>query len=87
MKQRIQSRIVATSQHTGANNTLPSGIRDKVARFPGAITAKQLAEILGVGEELIYKQARAGLIPNFRIGTAVRFDPSAICKWLDTRVL
>jgi hypothetical protein len=40
----------------------------------GALTAKQLGEMLSVSPKTIFKLGRAGRIPSFRIGTAVRFD-------------
>jgi hypothetical protein len=30
----------------------------------------------------IFKQAKAGRIPSFRIGTCVRFDPKIVANWL-----
>ena len=70
-----------------ANKTPSIGVREQVASFKGALNAKQLAEILGISDEMIYKLARRGLIPHFRVSTSVRFDPRAICEWLDKRVL
>ena len=42
------------------------------------ITSKMLA----VSRITIFKQAKAGRIPSFRIGTCVRFDPRAVAQWL-----
>jgi excisionase family DNA binding protein len=61
----------------------PMNIKERIASFGRALEAKELAEIFGVTEALIYKQARTGAIPSFRIGTLVRFDPRAVCDWLD----
>lgn len=47
-----------------------------------ALTAKDLAEILNVSKITIFKYAKAGRIPSFRIGTCVRFDPRAVANWL-----
>jgi len=47
-----------------------------------AMTAVQLAELLNVSKITIFKQAKAGRIPSFRIGTCVRFDPQAVATWL-----
>jgi excisionase family DNA binding protein len=46
------------------------------------LTADELAEILAVSKITIYKMAKAGRVPSFRIGTAVRFDPFEVSKWL-----
>ena len=48
----------------------------------GALTAKQLAEVLNISPKTVFKLAKAGRIPSFRIGTAVRFDARLIVDWL-----
>lgn len=47
-----------------------------------AIKASELAKLLGVTKQHIYKMAAARAIPSFRIGTAVRFDPREVAEWL-----
>ena len=55
----------------------------KIARgLKGALTAKQLSEMLNVSPKTIFKLARAGRIPSFRICTAVRFDARLVIDWL-----
>jgi excisionase family DNA binding protein len=49
-----------------------------------ALNAAQLAAILNISKITIFKQAKAGRIPSFRIGTCVRFDPRAVANWLRT---
>jgi excisionase family DNA binding protein len=51
-----------------------------------ALKARDLARLLGVTPQHIYKMAAKGLIPSLRIGNAVRFDPGAIAEWLKTRL-
>ena len=48
----------------------------------GALTAKQLAEVLNISPKMVFKLAKAGRIPSFRVGTAVRFDARLIVDWL-----
>ncbi len=48
----------------------------------GALTAKQLAEVLNISPKTVFKLAKAGRIPSFRVGTAVRFDARLIVDWL-----
>ncbi|MBZ5616525.1 MAG: helix-turn-helix domain-containing protein [Acidobacteriia bacterium] len=50
-----------------------------------ALTANELAHVLAVSRITIFKQAKAGRIPSFRIGTCVRFDPVVVAKWLRER--
>jgi len=35
----------------------------------GALTAKQLAEVLNISPKTVFKLAKAGRIPSFRVGT------------------
>jgi excisionase family DNA binding protein len=57
-------------------------VRDRIANSGKALNAVQLADILGVSEITIYKQAKAGRIPSFRIGTCVRFCPKTVADWI-----
>lgn len=58
-------------------------IRERIAAFNRALTADELSTLFAVEPDSIYKKARAGDIPSFRIGTSVRFDPKQIIDWLD----
>jgi excisionase family DNA binding protein len=57
------------------------GIEDRILAFPRALEAGELADLLGVKKGTIYKQAKTGAIPSFRVGTSVRFDPKKMCEW------
>ena len=57
-------------------------LASKIANHEGAMTAAQLAKILGVSKITIEKRARRGTIPRFYVGSLVRFDPSNVAKWL-----
>jgi len=59
-----------------------TSVRDKIAAHTGAMNAEELAEILGVSEITIYKHAKAGRIPSFRIGSCVRFCPKSVAEWI-----
>lgn len=47
-----------------------------------AMRARELATLLGVTRQYVYKMAAKGLIPSFRVGSAVRFDPELVADWL-----
>jgi excisionase family DNA binding protein len=57
-------------------------LADQIERTGHALTADELARVLSVSRITIFKQAKAGRIPSFRIGTCVRFDPKAVANWL-----
>ena len=63
----------------------PISLPERIAQFDHALTAVELAELLAVSRITIFKQAKAGRIPCFRIGSCVRFDPRAIANWLRQR--
>ena len=50
-----------------------------------ALTANELAEILGVSPKTLFKRAKAHTVPCFRVGTCVRFDPVHVARWLRTQ--
>lgn len=57
-------------------------LADQIAATGHALTANELSKLLAVSHITIFKQAKAGRIPSFRIGTCVRFDPFTVAKWL-----
>jgi excisionase family DNA binding protein len=59
-----------------------SSLPDRIVRHGHALTAGELAELLAVSRIMVFKLAKAGRIPSFRIGTCVRFDPKAVANWL-----
>lgn len=54
----------------------------RLTRIERPVDAPALAELLGVSAITIYKLAKKGAIPSFRIATAVRFDTRAVARWL-----
>lgn len=61
---------------------LKANPREQIERIEGAMTAEKLAELMGVSKVTVFKMAKAGRIPSFRVGTYVRFDPRSVAKWL-----
>lgn len=47
-----------------------------------AMTADELGRLLSISRATIFRMAKAGRIPSFRIGTCVRFDPKSVAEWL-----
>jgi len=58
------------------------GLAEQIEQMDRALTAGDLAKLLAVSKVTIFKQAAAGKIPSFRVGTCVRFDPRAVANWL-----
>lgn len=83
--------LVSSNSPFKARPTAPSrgdimnsqtSLADLIEQTGHALTANELAGILGISHVTIFKRAKAGLIPSFRIGTCVRFDPFTVAKWL-----
>ena len=50
-----------------------------------ALRVRDIAQILDVSVQQVYKMAAKGQIPSFRIANAVRFDPEDFATWLRAR--
>lgn len=47
------------------------------------ITAAEVAEMLGVNIQTVYRLSRRGEIPSFKIGTLTRFSRARIDAWIN----
>jgi excisionase family DNA binding protein len=47
------------------------------------LTADDVAELLGMRTDFIYRLAREGRIPHLRFGRTLRFRAEAIERWLE----
>jgi excisionase family DNA binding protein len=85
---RKNSGMSFTSASSPAAITEPDDTRllpQKIERIKRAMTAGEVAGFLAVSPITVYKMAKAGRMPSFRIGSAVRFDPRAVAEWLRGR--
>ncbi len=48
----------------------------RIERKPHALTAPELADLLGLGKTAIYDLAKRGGIPHYRVAGSVRLDPA-----------
>lgn len=53
---------------------LSSGTIEGMERTPHALTLREVAEFFCVSDMTIYRLAKAGNLPSFRIGNSLRFD-------------
>jgi excisionase family DNA binding protein len=58
------------------------GLDDAIAGRKTAMNVAEVAALLSVSERLVYQLVSIGEIPHFRVGSAVRFDPAPLLKWL-----
>lgn len=46
------------------------------------LTAKQLADELNVNPQVVWRNAREGKFPHYRMGSAMRFDLTEVLKYM-----
>ncbi|MDQ3378707.1 MAG: helix-turn-helix domain-containing protein [Actinomycetota bacterium] len=46
------------------------------------MTARQVAELLGVHENWVYDHAASGALPSYKIGGTRRFEPDELRGWI-----
>jgi excisionase family DNA binding protein len=49
------------------------------------LNSQQVAELLGMSKVWVYKAVESGLLPFYRVGDAIRFDPKEIEAYLESR--
>jgi excisionase family DNA binding protein len=48
-----------------------------------AMTVEDVAALLNVSPRHVYKLVQDGILPHFKVGSSVRFDPDKMADWLD----
>ena len=57
----------------------------RIERRTSALTAPELADLLGLGKTAIYDLAKRGGIPHYRVAGSIRLDPATTAAWLRDR--
>ena len=57
----------------------------RIERWPHALAAPELADLLGLGKTAIYDLAKRGGIPHYRVAGSIRLDPATTAAWLRDR--
>jgi len=71
-----------SSSPTGIHPVVEPTTIERLNAISKPVKAKVLADILGLSHITVYKMAAKNTIPNFRIGSNVRFDTRQIARWL-----
>src|SRR5579872_1967711 len=58
------------------------GLADFVEAKPRALVVSEVAALLNISARQVYKLVAEGRIPCLRIAGCIRFDPSALARWL-----
>ena len=72
--------------HLSSELASSNDLVERLEASKSALKARDLAEIFGVTQQHIYKMAAIGVIPSFRVGASVRFDPGIVAEWLKRRM-
>lgn len=51
------------------------------------LTARQVADMLAVSRSSVYRLVKAGQLPAYHVGRALRFDPVEVLQFLASRKL
>lgn len=65
----------------------PTRITDIIRNHRTFWTADELSEVLAISRKHVYKLAKSGRIPCYRMGGAIRFDPEDTAQWLEERAI
>ena len=47
-----------------------------------ALKVSEVADLFQVSPMTIYRAAKDGSLPSFKVGSSLRFDPKAVVAWL-----
>jgi excisionase family DNA binding protein len=67
---------------TSSTQSIPQSIVERIKSVERALTPDDLADLLQVSRLTVLRKAKKGIIPSFRVGSLVRFDPRAVYGWL-----
>lgn len=51
-----------------------------------ALKVSEVAKILGVSQQQVYKMVAAGTMPHFHVQGAIRFCPAEIAAWIKKEI-
>jgi len=74
--------IIELRQNPPAYGAEQVSLGDFLDKRATALTVSEVAEILNISERQVYKLASLNIIPCFRVGSSIRFDPSQVAAWL-----
>lgn len=55
---------------------------ENLEKHQHALKVSEVADLLQVSPMTIYRAAKDGSLPSFKVGSSLRFDPKTIIAWL-----
>lgn len=83
---RTRSKVVRRVSIAPTEPGSPDGtetIAQRLRQYGRAITVRELCAVLHVSKQNIYKMAEQDVIPYFKFGGVIRFDPVRVADWMD----
>ena len=62
-----------------------ASISSQIRKHKGFLSARELAQIMGVCRGTIFRKAAKRQIPSYKFGLTLRFDPKAVADWLESK--
>jgi excisionase family DNA binding protein len=79
-RQGIHARDLGTSASAGTRSAVVSTL-DEVVENP--LTPEDVAVLLQIDRETVYRMARRGELPAFKVSSRWRFLPSRLQRWME----
>jgi excisionase family DNA binding protein len=76
---------IADYSATDYSHQFMGSILQALEKRTSALTIGEVAELLGVSERTLRRQVKIRVIPFFRVGMQIRFDPQRLADWLKHR--
>ena len=64
-------------------STDSGSVIERLRLHKGMLQVAEVASMLQVSQRTIYRAVKKRKMPGFVIGTAVRFDPQLLARWLE----
>jgi excisionase family DNA binding protein len=74
---------VINNKPIASNSRVSPMINNKKTLKQGLLTVKEVAEHLNCKLSTIYAWAKMGMIPSYKVGGLLRFDPAEILEWIN----
>jgi excisionase family DNA binding protein len=58
---------------------------EELRAMKGLIHVDNLAPLLGMPKDKLYKKTKAGEVPHYRVLGRVKYDPHVVAEWLAQR--
>lgn len=69
------------------NGALITDLPAQIEQHKGGISVKRLADILGLSRTTLWGMASEGLIPHYKFGRSIRFDPYTTAEWVRSQAM